>query len=169
MLCEKCGKNEAVTRIQELHADGTMSLYYLCEDCAIESEMGQLDAINGLALEFLSLLEEVSSKNNLRCAHCGLEYVTFQKTQRLGCAECYVSFLEQLGPTLKRVQNGHVRHIGKVPKAFQEKMDTELVLSDLSLQLKKMVEMERFEEAARLRDQIRDLKSGRENLDGESE
>ncbi|WP_088839366.1 MULTISPECIES: UvrB/UvrC motif-containing protein [unclassified Listeria] len=166
MLCEKCGKNEAVTRIQELHADGTMSVYYLCEDCAIEGEMGQLDTINDLALEFLSLLEEVASKH---CAHCGLEYAAFQESKRLGCAECYESFAEQLAPTLRRVQNGHVRHIGKVPKIFQEEMDTAVVLSELSEQLQKMVEMERFEEAARLRDQIRDLKSRRENLNGESE
>lgn len=169
MLCEKCGENEAVKRIQELHADGTMSVFYLCENCAIEDEMEQVDAINGLALEFLSLIEEASSKSNLRCTNCGLEYSTFQETKRLMCAECYTSFIEQLAPTLRKVQNGHTRHIGKVPKAFQEEADAALILEELTEQLQKMVEMERFEEAARLRDQIRDLKSRKGNLDGESE
>ncbi|WP_246215604.1 UvrB/UvrC motif-containing protein [Listeria valentina] len=171
MLCERCGKNEAVTRIQHLHSDGSLEEVYLCESCANLEEENKIQAFNELALSFLSMLDgnkvtagETSEKKQLVCDSCGLDFDTFRKTNRAGCPDCYDAFYEQILQAAKQVQGGHTKHVGKVPDAFVAESEREERILALREQIQKMIELENFEEAARLRDEIRSLegKAGEE-------
>jgi protein arginine kinase activator len=83
---------------------------------------------------------------------------------RFGCSECYEAFRKQIDPLLKRI-HGTNRHIGKVPLSTgpagpvpEEKKNLQDIKSLKSL-LEKAIQSENFEEAARLRDSIRDMEN----------
>lgn len=159
MLCDICSKNPATVHLTEI-IDGSMNELHLCEDCArdksaqMEQQFGLSDLLAGLA-EFEKPAKETEAVS-VKCASCGLAYSDFKKIGRLGCGECYNTFKRYLGPLLKRI-HGSNQHIGKTPlgtvKASAKKTD----LQDLKTRLAKAIEMEAFEEAARIRDQIKEL------------
>lgn len=159
MLCEKCGKNIATTHICSV-IDGVKTEKYLCANCA-ESEGvadfkdlslgGMLSSMFG---DFLSLSP---ASKEVRCECCGSTFSDIAKRGKAGCPECYKTFYKEFLPYIKRV-HGAVKHIGKASeKSFAApKEDTLLSLKE---QLSKLVKEERFEEAAKLRDKIRDLEA----------
>jgi protein arginine kinase activator len=59
---------------------------------------------------------------------------------------------------LKQMHKG-VQHIGKVPKVLRAKLDTTKQRDRLNEQLQKAIETENYEEAARLRDQLKELEA----------
>ena len=169
MLCDICNKNPATVHLTEI-IDEQMNELHLCEECArqksmqMEQQFGLSDLLAGLA-EFEQPAQEKEAVS-LKCANCGLTYGDFKKIGRLGCGECYSTFKKYLGPLLKRI-HGSNAHLGKSPlkvtKVFKKKID----LSDLRYKLQKTIETEEFEEAARIRDQIKELekKQSQENND----
>jgi protein arginine kinase activator len=96
-----------------------------------------------------------------KCPNCGLTYQNFRKIGRLGCSECYEAFKKELSPLLKRI-HGADRHIGKVSLKGGKTIKDTRTLRDLKVQLEKAIQTEEFEEAAKLRDKIKDFekKSG---------
>ena len=100
--------------------------------------------------------QQAEEENPLRCDVCGETYQEFQKTGRLGCAHCYAAFGEQLEKTLKSI-HGHAHHVGKVPPYLEGEVRTERELDELRRQMDQAVQDEEFEQAARLRDRIREL------------
>jgi len=160
MLCDICGKNPATVHLTEI-VDNQMNELHLCEECArnksveMEQQFGLSDLLAGLA-EFSkpSVDKEAVS---LKCPNCKLSYADFQKIGRLGCSECYTAFKKYLGHLLKKI-HGSVMHYGKMPiKVTKLTSRKTLDLQELRLKLQRAVESEQFEEAARLRDQIREL------------
>ncbi len=160
MLCNVCGKNPATVHLTEI-IDSQMNELHLCEECArqksaaMEQQFGLSDLLAGLA-DF----EKTSTKEvelpALKCPNCGLTYVDFKKIGRLGCGQCYVAFKKQLGPLLKRI-HGSNQHIGKVPGKPEVAPQKKSELEELRVRLADAVSREAFEEAARLRDQIKEL------------
>jgi len=59
---------------------------------------------------------------------------------------------------LKQMHKG-TQHIGKVPKALRAQLDITKQRDQLNEQLQKAIEMENYEEAARLRDHLKELES----------
>ncbi len=160
MLCDSCGKNQATVHLTEI-IDDKMNELHLCEECArnksaaMEQQFGLSDLLGGLA-EFEKPAEdkEVSA---IKCPNCGLSYKDFKKIGRLGCGECYAAFKKYLGPLLKRI-HGLCLHHGKSPvKITKAPGKATLEIDDLRLRLQKAIEAEEFEEAAKIRDQIRQL------------
>lgn len=161
MLCDICGVNEASVHLTEIIDEQTTELH-LCEQCAkekgasMEHHFGLADLLAGLAAFGTEL--EGPPVVKTRCANCGMGYDDFMKMGRLGCYECYGAFRKNLEPLLKKI-HGSVQHIGKSPikleKPFKDK--TELAL--LKERLQKAIQLENFEEAAKLRDKIRDLEN----------
>ena len=73
---------------------------------------------------------------------------------RLGCPDCYQTFAEALEGLLKTMHKG-TRHVGKVPESLRQTRDLSDRLTLLQKKLSKAIEDEDFEEAALLRDQIK--------------
>ena len=80
----------------------------------------------------------------------------FAQTGRLGCANCYDVFEKLLTPLLKRVQR-QVYHVGKVPTKVPSKIKETHALRELHSRLEKAVQAEAYEEAASIRDEIKNL------------
>ena len=160
MQCDICAKKKATVHLTEI-VDEQMSEMHLCEDCAreksvqMEQQFGLADLLAGLG-DFGKKIKDVE-KINLKCAHCGTSYDDFRKFGRLGCSECYDSFKEHLGTLLKKI-HGSNQHLGKSPAKIppQDRKHIE-DLQGLKSQLMQAIQMEDFEQAAQLRDKIRNL------------
>jgi protein arginine kinase activator len=131
----------------------------LCEECA--SNKGVNDpATFSLADLLLGLgaAQEVeqSGGSDLRCPKCGFTQGDFKKAGRLGCADCYATFADGLEGLLKTMHKG-TKHAGKVPHSLQQTRDMAERFKVLQKKLSKAVEDENFEQAATLRDEIRQL------------
>lgn len=160
MLCDICGKNEATVHLTEIVNDKVKKLH-LCEECAkekgseMEEHFGLSDLLAGLADLGGSALEPEIGES-VKCPACGFTYHDFKKVGRLGCGECYEAFKKQLAPLLKRIHSAD-RHIGKVPLSVGKTVRDTRTLQELKVRMEKAIQFEEFEEAARLRDQIKEL------------
>lgn len=159
MLCDICTKKEATVHLTEIINDQVTKLN-LCEDCArekgaqMEEHFGLSELLAGLTDIGTTVEPEIAITT--KCPNCGLTYQNFRKMGRLGCSECYEVFKKELGPLLKRI-HGSDRHVGKVPLKGGKTIKDTRTLQDLKIQLEKAIQTEEFEEAAKLRDKIRDL------------
>jgi protein arginine kinase activator len=160
MLCDICGKNPATVHLTEI-IDEQMNELHLCEECArqksaqMESQFGLSDLLAGMA-EFGKPEKETEAAASVKCQSCGLTYADFKKMGRLGCGECYTSFKKYLAPLLKRI-HGSSQHLGKSPGKVAKAPKKKTELQELRERLQKAIEAEVFEEAAKIRDQIREL------------
>lgn len=164
MLCTKCGKRPAAVHMKQRLNDQEIE-EYLCEECA-ESlwNFGTLD-LNKLFSSHFAM-----PRQTLVCPNCGMSLAEFNSSGRLGCSECYQSFAGQLLPVINKM-HGTRRHRGKVKIAggsaaagSQLWEHPELVAKDrekqaLQQQLDDLVSLEKFEEAAAVRDKIRALEA----------
>jgi protein arginine kinase activator len=91
------------------------------------------------------------------CLVCGTTGKDFKKRSLLGCPSCYEAFAEELTPYLRAMQKGG-RHVGKAPAG--ESLTAEIAAIQQALE--RAVSAQDFEEAATLRDRIRDLKARRD-------
>lgn len=159
MMCDVCGKNEATVHLTEIVNDKVTKLH-LQEECAkekgaeMEEHFGLSDLLAGLA--DLGATAEPSIVDSIKCPTCGFTYQDFKKVGRLGCGHCYDAFKKQLAPLLKRI-HGADRHVGKIPVTIGKTIKDTRTLQELKIQMEKAIQTEEFEEAARLRDKIRDL------------
>lgn len=162
MVCDVCGKNQATVHLTEI-IDDSMKELHLCEECArqkssqMDQQFGLADLLAGLA-EFGKPQGEDKNALNMKCPNCGLAFKDFKKIGRLGCSECYTSFRRYLGPLLKRI-HGANKHIGKSPSKITGDLKERIGLEDLRNKLQEAIEVEQFEEAAKLRDQIKELET----------
>ena len=160
MLCELCKQAQATVHLTEIIND-QMSELHLCETCAnqkgaqVESHFGLADLLSGLA-DF-SKTQEPEEGTTKACAACGMTYDDFRKVGRLGCAECYPTFKRSLGSLLKRIHGSPI-HVGKSPlRLIKSSKVAKSEILELKRKLERAIEQEAFEEAARLRDQVRRL------------
>lgn len=158
MLCELCKQTQATVHLTEIVND-QMTELHLCEACAnqkgaqVESHFGLSDLLSGLA-DF-SKTQETEEVSTRACPNCGMTYDDFRKVGRLGCSECYPAFKRNLGSLLKRIHGSPI-HVGKSPmRLIKPAKIAKSEIADLKRKLEQAIESEEFEEAARLRDQIR--------------
>ena len=141
---------------------------HLCEECAKNGD-GSLKpppsspAAQAAALVVLPMSSDQELRELLerRCPECGLTYAEFRTRGRLGCAHDYALFRKGLLPLLEKI-HGKTQHEGKVPSQAGTDLAREKQLQRLRIELKKAVKREAYEEAAKLRDQIRSLEPGLE-------
>ena len=160
MVCDACKQAQATVHLTEIVND-QMTELHLCEACAnqkgaqVESHFGLADLLAGLA-DFGKTPEAEEEGSTKVCPSCGMSYEDFRKVGRLGCAECYPTFRRSLASLLKRI-HGSPHHLGKTPARLVKPSKVKHELADLKRKLERAIEMEEFEEAARLRDQVRDM------------
>lgn len=177
MLCDNCGKREANVRYQE-NINGRKKELNLCEHCSKKLGIDKFDF--SMPLDFSSFFggffEELENKQfmplfddirTLKCDNCGCTFDDILKTGKLGCQNCYDVFEEQIRPVIRRIQ-GADKHIGRTGKVLNSKITTSnekeeapkketSELDKLKEELKKCIEEERYEDAAKIRDDIKKL------------
>ena len=157
MKCQKC-HNPATLHITEVLGEGQFEELHLCEQCANKYlyEPQQKGALKSLGGEAVSEGEETAALNQRECPHCGIKFVEFRNTGRLGCPHDYQEFREELTPLLENI-HGETRHVGKTPRRLPQSKQTQSELMQLRNRLKQAINKEDYEEAAKLRDKIRTL------------
>ena len=159
MLCSICKEKPATVHLTQIVGDKMQKLD-LCEECA--KAKGVNDP-SGFALADLMLglgaaqeIEQAGGGTEMKCPRCGFSQADFKKSGRLGCSECYTTFAEGLEGLLKTMHKG-TRHEGKVPEALRTSREQSDRLKLLQKKLAKAIEQEKFEEAAQLRDEIKQM------------
>jgi len=160
MNCDVCKQNQAVVFLTQI-VDGKMQKVNLCDSCS--KEKGVTDP-TGFALADLLLglgaAQEIEKGGGVtKCPVCGFSQADFKKTGRLGCAVCYDTFCDGLAGLLKGMHKG-ITHVGKIPARLVKSMEREQQLKELQRDLRKAVTEENYENAAELRDRIRNLQVG---------
>lgn len=184
MICEDCQKNLA-TVVITVTAGGEIKTRHLCQDCMkkMQNSFAHGDVQSFLS-SLLSMLSASPKVPQLTCSGCGLTYAEFQQSGKLGCAQCYHDFADELRPLLQRI-HGRSQHAGRAPHGYQSS-PVDLVaekdgpkeafkpskprmpevqtasIDDLRAQMEHAVLVEDFEQAAKLRDRIRALSEQKE-------
>lgn len=152
LKCDLCAKPATVHLTQIVK--NKVHKVDMCEECA--QAKGVTDP-SGFSLADLllkaSLNPEVGGANKMRCEQCGFTQADFKKQGRFGCATCYATFLEMLEPMLEGMHKG-TAHTGKIPQVALARKTLHERLSKLELDLSDAIKTERYEDAARTRDQI---------------
>lgn len=154
MMCEKCGVNPAAVTLTRV-VNGKKSIVRLCADCARETSVYK-DMDLGFSSLFSSFFNdsERSAEQGGECPACHTSRAEFIRTGKPGCPECYTAFESSMRPLLKKIHST-TTHVGKVPASGSAPAENKIDL--LRAELKKAVEVEEYEKAARLRDEIREM------------
>ena len=92
------------------------------------------------------------------CPVCGMTWSQFKHGGLMGCPHDYERLEGRVMPLIKRAQEGAAQHVGKVPSKHRtHDTDRHVVSLRLRKQLQQAIDAENYEQAARLRDQLRQL------------
>ncbi len=164
MICDVCNKNNATVHLTEIINDKVVELH-ICQICA-QAKADQLNKhlnISGFLGSLSDMVGNLPVQHQLtKCPSCGFKYEDFKKKGRLGCGKCYETFRELLLPLLKKIHSA-TTHVGKVPAGLDKKTfaSSKLKIGELHQSLRRAIQLEEYEEAAKLRDQIKELEKKR--------
>lgn len=168
MKCQKCEK-PATFHITDL-VDGATNELHLCEDCAqsflappSNESSDVMPAMAGLLAQQLAVgetAEELARLDKQVCPVCGISFREFRKQGRLGCPYDYTCFAEELEPLLLNIHD-ETHHVGKVPKGFGSDAEQQTQLIRLRREMMEAVARENYEQASKLRDEIKEIESSR--------
>ncbi len=175
MICQHCNKNEATAHIKK-NINGRREEMHLCAQCAKElgvMEEFRIPSMSDLfADSFLGnfLGAGAAAMNSLagieRCQTCGSSFNDIVKSGHIGCSDCYDKFSDKLEPSIRKL-HGKTKHIGKFVSYEEQKAPKQKDIKNeinqldaLKEQLKDAVKEQRFEDAAVLRDRIKELTEG---------
>jgi len=154
--CQSCAQ-PATVHLTEI-VNGKKRERHFCNECAEKQQLLKQQDLNLTAILQSVIGQHVGGSANelaqLTCPSCGIKYMEFKAAGRCGCPNDYVAFHEPLMPLLERIHRGR-KHVGKVPVHALKHAAAQTELRDLRQQLRAAVEREEYEEAARLRDLIR--------------
>jgi len=164
MLCQKCHKNLATVRYAEV-VDGKVTEQHLCAECLADHQEGGKSGfeLSGPVSSARSLASAVSLETGRRrgrrlCRSCGTPLTKLVEAGECGCAACYSSFAEELEPILLDA-HGASQHVGKSPRVHDVRSRLNSSLQTKRNLLRSALQTESYEEAATLRDEIRELEA----------
>ncbi len=163
MMCENCGLKKA-TIVLYTSEQGEKRLCTDCQHVVTETvgelfpSLEELISPMGLASLFgpgfgtnLSALKPTAPNQNLKtCTTCGFTLKDILQNGRLGCGNDYKLFEKELEPLISKVQAGALKHVGRSPIKKR-------TLEDIQQELNNAIAAEKYEDAARLRDELKRL------------
>lgn len=155
LTCTHCNKQSAQIHVAEsVEHEGKKSweIQHLCEECAQEMGLPHAKTLDPMML-FQAL--GVGSATELKCSQCGMRLADFRRSGRLGCEKCYEAFRDALAEVLEKAHGGKTRHVGRGPGMTGEEATRREDVAALQRRLRQAIESEAYEDAAKLRDQIR--------------
>jgi len=162
MKCDNCKQNQATVHLTEIR-NGKKLEKHLCEQCAAQQEgipVKSHTPINELLTNFvLAHSGQMAKEQAAACENCGVTWAEFRQTGLLGCEQDYTVFEKDLMPLIQRAHDNANHHTGKVPTrrgGTGVPAKRQVDLARLRKELARAVELEDYERAAKLRDQIRE-------------
>ncbi len=164
MKCDFCDKKATVFLTQLV--EGQMKKVCLCDACA--KERGVTDP-TGFSLADLLLgglpggpglvpngVVTVTPGNGKQCVTCGFTLDDLKRVRRFGCSDCYGTFSDEVSQMVRGMHKG-TSHIGKVPEGLMAIQFRHQRVEELRSRLDQAIASESYEEAAGIRDEIRNL------------
>ncbi len=173
-LCEECAEKLGVTDISfNMPIDFSSFLGGFFED------FGKND-----------LLPLLNTTKQEKCKGCSSTFENILEKGKFGCEQCYSTFEDEIDALLNKLQ-GSNRHIGRIGKINSNKLENEgfekrqygnadrngeglnnketdnsknknqIRINELKLKLKQLVKEENYEEAAKIRDEIKNLEKNK--------
>lgn len=185
MLCEKCKKNTATVHYR-YSENGNVTELHLCPECA--KNEGLMQNNGSAAAGFMSqggifedyfgkapfsalfgntLLGKQLSVKQRVCPGCGLSDGELRSGGRLGCAQCYTTFEDIVELMLKKMHQS-CEYKGKTPEGTPEGMSLAGKIEKLRSDMQTAVDNQEYEEAARIRDAIRQLENPTDENNGDN-
>lgn len=170
MKCQNCGKEEANVKYYE-NINGEKREIMLCSNCA--KTLNIMDFPNMLSFFFSNhpkeLLEEEYTKEV--CNKCSYTFDDYLKNGFFGCPNCYNSFSNRIDTLLTKIhgKNRHnnieietkvIKNENKIAKTAEVKNKDIMKITEVSVLknlLEKSIKEEKYEDAAKIRDRIKDL------------
>ena len=154
MKCQKCNKNEANVQYRET-INGETREFSLCSECA--KEMGILEKTEGM---FRNMEREMMSAFTLPFGGLGLPFGGFSRRARRAPTPMFAISFPEAGEffdtdPVENMTIGSAPDDQKEEKRAQPKADD---VNTLKAKLLDAIADERYEDAARLRDEIKKLK-----------
>lgn len=153
-VCHYCGEPATIHLTDIVQLKKTTR--HLCEECARSKQLISTAPEQPLNLQMIvQLLMEHHQRGHeeptpYACPECGLKYAQFRSEGRLGCPEDYNHFHEALTSLLERLHRA-TEHRGKVPGEQQIRNER----MNYQERLRLAIASEQYEEAARIRDLLR--------------
>ncbi len=167
MLCQSCEKKQATTHIKTI-LNGELKEYRLCSDCAKKYGYASFLGDAGFDLDklFGSFMDGLGApRPGKRCQCCGSSFEDIAKSGKVGCAECYDTFYDELLPSVRRI-HGRTSHTGKLAHSAGTGVRIRNEIAKCRTELEQAIKAQEFEKAAELRDRIRELeKSEKEHAE----
>ena len=164
MKCQSCS-SKATVHFTDI-IKGNKKEVHLCQSCAEQKQL-----IKNQELNFPAILQNLIGQHvgqltdalaRLTCPSCGIKYMEFRAEGRLGCPNDYEVFRVGLEPLLQRIHRAG-RHVGKTPRCSSATAAFQAEVVDLRRRLRAAVGAEAYEEAARLRDLLRQKEAADES------
>ncbi len=165
--CDSCGAEPGTIHIIRIE-DGEFVHAHLCQSCAEEAAGNGTDAdiffavptaLAGMLGSLLSrpapLFDSRASSRKSMCAVCGSTLKDVEERGLLGCPACYQAFSRHIEAALGGSEAPE--HVGKQPSHGQPALEERREVVRLEHMLKELVDDERYEEAAGVRDRIAEL------------
>lgn len=148
-LCINCGE-----KVYEQSLPDNYNKHKKPQNNSIENLFNFIDVVLK-NIKSMSLLDIQVNKfhEEKNCPSCKSTIKDIVTASRLGCAECYNFFKNELIVVINKTQ-GSLRHTGKQPVKLLPK---EKQLDKLYTQLKILIQQEKYEEASVITKQIKDL------------
>ena len=164
ILCQLCKNAPATVHVTDIMSpSGEKRERHLCESCAEEEgvTMKQHEPINTILAKFVQQKIGAGAQElaNLTCPNCGVSFREFRTQGLFGCPQDYQVFAEYITPLIERAHGGSSHHVGKVPRRLGVTATDQGELLRLQRQLNEAVQKEDYENAAKLRDQIKALQA----------
>lgn len=187
MLCQNCGKNEANVKYTQIinGVKKQMSLCSNCaeelglEDIGFDMPIDFSSFLGDMFEdEHASFIPDLINFKSLTCDKCNMTYDDFTEVGKFGCEHCYEAFENKIESLIKSIQ-GSNRHVGRLGrKAIESSInkkesnietekrsveevsknnDIESKIEMLQKKLKEEIKEERYEDAAKTRDEIKKL------------
>jgi protein arginine kinase activator len=166
MYCEDCQKKPATVHLTQVF-NGQKMESHLCEECASQKSGFMFDPANKFSIPNL-LGSMFGSSYNVQgmpaialhstCPNCGMRFMDIKKVGKLGCSECYKVYNQELEAPLRRL-HGSSQHLGKIPVRGGEKVLVRKQIEVLKNQLQEAVRGEKYEQAAEIRDTVKEMES----------
>ena len=163
-----CGRENAVLYIQEI-INNKCNQIYICKSCEASSNIMEkfleveFDNINnnieGISCnKFIHNKKKKKENTNKVCKSCGYSLDDFLNTNRLSCSKCYEYFKYEINKKIKKIHK-KTKHIGNIANKYLSYSNIEHNISKYEEEITNLVKMEKYEQAAILRDKLNTLKS----------
>lgn len=164
MLCQKCHKSLATVRYAEV-VDGQVTDQHLCAQClalhqknaGVGFELPGPSPVGRKGAPQKPVREQIRTQR--ACPACGALLSRILESGKVGCGQCYRTFGDQIESILEGMQRS-LQHKGKISHLEDNRARLRADLQNKRSLLRSVLKAERYEEAARLRDEICSLETG---------